>query len=551
MKKMCYLFLFIALLAPAEYVSAANTVLCVGTTTYPANANTQGATPTPNPIEPYLLTNVQNGKLQMTTVGTSQALQSVPGTWQQESAIDQNEPGVTVINGIFNIINGIMSGIEETFYNGILVNPNFQAAISAMMVLYITIYGIMIWFNLASYRTGEIIDRLFKIALVWAVTSGGGWIFFHQYIAYPVVNLMNGIITDFMVAGAAAQQFVAPPAGNMFDYSSTATTLLNPATMAALVSTMDLVFSLTFLAVILAHLSLPFGWIFVLIVMWGMVEFILLLIGAIVTYVKGVVGLLFLFALAPIFIAFILFGQTRRVFIGWVNQAFSFFLHPVLLFAFLSFYMVLMRAVLINLLFYGADGQPINYCWITWLHFFLFDVTWWRPINFNNPSGGQPSDWLAGNIGGNWWGPAPVSILQALFFVLIAHLGKNLCKFIEHIARDLSGGHGPGIVKDNDIGKWFANYVPGVKGRGIAQLAMDGASAGLSKGMKLYEGWSGKGAGMVGRRGIPGATIYSSAEGGSSASTTASTGASVKVTGSSSIPGISVSGTNNPGSGGG
>lgn len=368
--------------------------------------------------------------------------------------------GVDIINGIFGAVDAIVAGIAQTFYTAVVQNPDYIAAVNSLIVLYVAVYGIMLLFNMASHKTGEVVSRLFKIAIVWAIMVNG-WGFFNQFVGTPIINAMNQIIANFITAAGGT----AGP-----DSVDAASGALNPVSVSLLAGPMTLMFSLRFVTVILALLSTgPFGWFFVLVILWSMLEFILMLIGAIITYIKSIVGLAFLFGIAPIFFAFILFEQSKRVFLGWANQVFGFFLLPVMLFAFLSFYIIMILNALETILF--PPGTDL--CHVVWLHFGIIDIWWWRFINAANPTGGDAN--------GTWQGGPPIGIMDILYLLLLTHLGKNLSKFIEQLARDLSGGTGPGMVRSNDVGRWFSNHIPGVQGRGVAGLAAAGAGNVLSR----------------------------------------------------------------------
>lgn len=220
-----------------------------------------------------------------------------------------------------------------------------------------------------------------------------------------------------------------------------------------------------FIAIIALIFSNPsFGWICAVLIIWALIEFILMLIGAIITYVRAIVGLSFLFGLAPIFITFILFERSKEVFLGWVNAVLSHFLQPVMLFAFLGFYATLITNALINILFNS------DYCWIKFMDIVLVTLYFWRPVDANHDLSGD-FPWIVGQ--------QPVIILiDILYFLLLTHVGKNLSKFIEDLSKKISGGSGPGVVGGEAVGKWFQNNALVSKvtgGRGIKQLAAAGA----------------------------------------------------------------------------
>lgn len=416
-------------------------------------------------LEPNLITDAQNG-------GTGTA-------------------GFDIVNAVFQTINDIMASMEATFYNNLIGQATYQNAINALVILYVTIYGILILFNMAPARAGEVVGRLFKIGILWFLVGANGWMNFQECVSDPVINTINALITQFSAAGEGGAGITdAISTGTGQCGSGVAGTpaggALSSAAMKALFGPMTLIFSTTFAVVLIALLSTPVGWFMAMVIIWGVVEFFFMLLGAVLTYIKGLVGLAFLFALAPIFLAFILFAKTKQIFFGWVNQLVGFFLTPVLLFAFLGFYSNLLLAILQSTLFPTPAMNPtvgqVNYCWVTFFKWAIFDFKWWRPVDeYIDPASGatnhEPNSCanLCDN-GGDWEGPPPIGIVEVLYFLLLTHLGKNLSHFIEQIAKDISGGSTPGVVRSDTVGRWFSNAFLGGRGPGgIARSFMGGA----------------------------------------------------------------------------
>ncbi len=398
-------------------------------------------------------------------------------------------PGSDIINAIFNTINNVLSNVSQTFYGdplagtGIIGNSNYQGIITALVFLYVAVYGILIVFGLAPLRVGEIVTRLIKISIIWSVVGQGGWNFFSQWISLPILHTTNDLIASFSQAGA----------GNSFQNAVSDTGGLSPGSMGSLTGPMTLVFSLTFVVMMASFLTLVFGPLIIVTILWGVVEFLFMLVGAMITYVRSMVGLAFLLGLAPIFFPFVLFEKTRQIFMGWTSQVLAFFMQPVLLFAFLGFYAVilmnLMSAMIFNTDIHGhvvnnAIGI-LNYCYVTFFRIGVFDVHWWRPTDtyqnlavtnigqYPNSCGAQCGQ------GMDWEGPSPVQLADVFYFLLLTHLGKNLSKFIEQISNDITGGTGPGVVRGSAVGRWASNTFFG--GRGPGSVAFDFGKAAAGK----------------------------------------------------------------------
>ncbi len=379
-------------------------------------------------------------------------------------AYNSTTGGSGIITAIFAAINAILTSIAATFFDGIITNPAFSPIVNALMILYLTMYGVMIMFNLASVQTGEITSRLIKIGIIYAVVSPGlfgggttsGWFYFYQWVGGFFMGGMNELIVQFSQAAVAG----GPPV------TINTSTQLSPTAMGSLFGPIGMVFSAKFMVALLALFAMGmYGWMIAIFLLWGLIEFIFMLIAAVSTYVKSMVGLAFLFGIAPIFFLFLLFEKTRSVFQGWLNQVLAFSLTPVLLFAFLAFYVQLISATLMSIL------NGIDFCYVVWFSFLgsLFDIYWWRPT-VNGVA-------VSGDFGFN---PPPINIVDVLYFLLLCHLGKAFGKFIEQISRDLSGGSGPGITRDTDIKNWFKNNLTG--GRGTAGIVRGGLGSAMAAG---------------------------------------------------------------------
>jgi len=398
------------------------------------------------------------------------AVFSMPALAQTVPAYDPTDTtnGTNIITAVFTSINKILNTISQNFYTGILggTNSPFKQVVNAVILLYIVVYGTMITFNLASYRGSEIVSRIIKIGILAAVVNGG-WSFFEAAVGNPVLHGMNQLIVDFASASGNTQIANLPTTSPCFVTTGTDTAssnCLDVNTMTALFAPLSGVFCKQFILAILALLtSGPVGWIVAFFMTWGMFEFIFMVIGAIITYVKSIVGLAFLFGIAPIFFLFILFDKTRQLFIGWVNQVLGFALQPVLLFAFLGFYLSLISA--------GVKGMlgGLTFCQTALFQFLGVNIQVWRAqVNGNCYTG----DWV---VPGGGLMILPISMISVLYFLLLCHLGKSFSKYIEQISRDLSSGQGPGVTTGGDVGAWFRANLAG--GRGPAQVMTDSIKA--------------------------------------------------------------------------
>lgn len=391
--------------------------------------------------------------------------------------------GYDIVNGVFEAVNVVMKNMSQLFYTAIIQNKSFQNAVTAVCILYVAVYGAMIMYGLAPFRTNEVAMRLMKMGVLWGMIGAGGWTFFSQWIGDPAIAIINQLITLFAQAGGS----------NITPNLSTSSEL-SPVSVNLLVGSMNMVFSMRFAIAIIAMIFTgPFGWFFALMIIWDIIEFLLMIVGAIITYVKAIVALSFLFALAPIFFAFILFEHSKKIFMQYANTIAGYFIQPILLFGFVGFYAAVLTSVLADILFSS------DYCKLRWFSIGFIDIDWWRPIQVDP----NTTKCLAHCGGGFWIGNPTISVMNVFYFLLLTHMGKNLAKFIESMSHDITGGYsGAGVVRGSAVQQFLQNHIPGIKGRGPADLLGDGIGrikhniqAGMANRAKPGGGASGGGGG--------------------------------------------------------
>jgi type IV secretory pathway VirB6-like protein len=415
--------------------------------------------------------------------------------------------GQGMVAQMFAIINQILQTIEATYYNGIVNNTDFQEIIGASFILYVGFYGMMIMFNLASYRGGEITDRLIKVVIVYAMCSTNGWTFFNTWIQTPVIGGINELITNMANAGSAGGsnecitqgQF----SGNSLNGSGAGvgyTINLATGPMAMLWGPMSCVFGATFLAGIQALLLTGFyGWLLAGLLLYAMVQFVFMILGAIVTYVKAIVGLTFLFALTPFFFAFYLFEKTRSLTKAWLNKVIAFALQPVMLFAFLAFYAGIVGAT-INTIFTDSAGNKENICYVPFFEMpNMFQMYAYKFSNQYHAAGGS---WVSAATGSSAMGdplPSPAQILSILYFLVLCTLGKQFSGFITDFSDTLAGGRGAGAVTGDDVQHWLNRAGAANRGGGGSSGSIFGGSSNSSGGGafgglgRMFNGLTGSG----------------------------------------------------------
>lgn len=334
-----------------------------------------------------------------------------------------------LITAIMASITTVLQNLGKALYIGIIDDPNkyYQTILNAVIVLVIVAYGIMITFDLANLRPGEVVSRIFKIGLIlWLASPNGGWEFFSETFAKFFFGAMLELINIFL-EGAAGM--VNPNVS-----------LTSPQGLGAPLSVLgypiSLIFSFKYMATILGLIAYGiYGKVFALLLIWAGFSLLSAICQAFFVYIKCIVGLWFLFALAPIFFIFLLFQRTSKLFEGWLNMIISFVLQPILLFSFLSFFIVMITSSLSNIF-------RVNWCWEPFIaHIFgIIPIPWMWFVP--KMAGGKQISGTSGMFGdtNNPNIQFPIEAIDVLFFLMATYLMIQYGKMVPQLASQLSQG---------------------------------------------------------------------------------------------------------------
>jgi len=336
-------------------------------------------------------------------------------------------------NGLFTQIGNTISGyVENTtsdMYKGIAASPNITGAVKAAVTLYIAIYGILFMFGMVQVTAFELIVRLAKIAVVGIAISSSGYLYFDNTFYNFFYNGMNEIISVMLSSTLGG----LTSGGGPFAYMDDAIAMIISPKMVA-----------TLLA---AFTTGPYGLGIGLVLMMSLTSFIKSLMSAMWVYITATVLLLFLFAMAPIFIPCILFERTKNLFDGWLNQIINCVLQPIFLFAFFSFFVILFESCLDQLFTVPVCWTPVADAFKgtpfegQFWRFAFWDCTHnqWAPFDgvwdFNGIQDGQdhsPGSGCPGAV-------HPFGIVLPLTLWIIADLASRFNDVVIQVAQEIAG----------------------------------------------------------------------------------------------------------------
>ena len=398
-------------------------------------------------------------------------------------AFNSNTTGI--LTNVLDNVTKIVKEAHSQLYTGIIESPAFMNAIYAAMVLYIVVYGIMFLLGMANLTLGEVVIRTVKIGFILTIISPLGLQFFNGFVynffengTLEIIDAMTQIMAGVTPDGASSQKGV----------------------MQGLDRTLNSVFSMhMFVSVLGAGRLLPYGPIFVLLIGYGIWQFLRAIFEAVWVYLMSMIGRALLFGLAPIFIACLMFQKTKTLFDGWLNQIINFCLQPIFLFAFLGFYVTLIEKSLKAIL-------KVQWCW--------------GDVADASGSGGTEKGWVSvidGTLVRYIWGAQgprmidangkvlqdkvldqifPLNIIDVLIFCLLAQLAWRYTQVVVSIAREIAGSAVSMANTSGALTGWFQNaeakagagaqgYLKGAKfGSGGARIDSVGGIKGMKEAMK-------------------------------------------------------------------
>lgn len=322
----------------------------------------------------------------------------------------------STVNKIFDFItDGSEDGIKipyEGYRKGLL------QGIRALLILYVifTVVGYML--GTIQLSKFDFIIRIFKIAFIAFAFSDRSWEFFGTTLSGLFVDGSIYLVDSFsgyIGEGGKKFAFLDLTAGVLFTGE-------------------------TWLKFLSLMLSGPFGFIAFLAILYATFVFLRCIISATFKYIISTVLVAFLLSLAPLFIVFILFQQTKTLFDNWIKTLAHVSLQPVILFSSLSLLNQLMYSVLYNLTNFSACYQ----CLIS-VNFLSYDLCLMKsilPLGYN-PGTSVDVALSTGERAGGHFAALPIDLIQAFIYLIIASAMEAFVSISETMAQALfSSGYG-------------------------------------------------------------------------------------------------------------
>lgn len=331
---------------------------------------------------------------------------------------------INVVSGVY----GLRGFIEETIevfktqmiatstglYEMLTHDLKFISIVKAMLLLYVTLFGIMFAMGMIQATQAELVVRLMKLAIVGILISDQSFEFFNNYL-FSLITVsaeeIAKIIYDstlFYSDDKTVSKFLLPADASPLSVFDIFVKML--LSKALHIKIWSLVFVKWYV------LMIPLLYVGVLFILMGIVR-------AVVIYVTAIVLMAFMLVIAPIFIAMILFSITRQLFDGWLKLFISTGMMMVVIAATLSILITLFMNQIENLFTYGV-------CWkymislltdkVSFLNW--FDIYFWYPSDME-----QALDHL--------------TIKNFFAFLLLAVIFKKVMEDIPNVIDTLASSH--------------------------------------------------------------------------------------------------------------
>lgn len=385
--------------------------------------------------------------------------------------------GCGVLCTVTRVIMGLLNTASEGIVDATANNTGFQSAVLAVMTLYMTIYGAMVILGMANVALGDAVMRFVKLgAVAMLLTSETVMTFFHMarcFFIEGTTYLINAVMMVGLEAvaelGAGGADVVigtqyeptgnADLCGSSFEDSSSA-----QGPLVVLEALLSQVFSAHMgLTLLTLAVSKFYGFILAIFLVFGLAQFVLALLGAVMIYLTSLIGQYLLLSLLPFFIVFILFEKTSHLFQGWMNMLITYSLTPILLFAYIALFVTVVSAALAQIL-------DVKICWAKWVDFiWVFDL--YKYQFWERQDGGGPATEL------------PFGFFEVLIFMLLVSLMKSFEGSVEQVARDI----GDSFVYVNKAAEeakdWFRGKAKAIRAKPVsAAKGMAGKAAKFSRG---------------------------------------------------------------------
>lgn len=351
------------------------------------------------------------------------------------------DPSEGLVTTIVENVQDILYSVTFSMYSSIAWNGGFADAATAMVDLYVILYGVLFTFGMVQITLFDFAVRMIKIGIISKLIGPDSWNFFYNHVVVFFNDTTDEIIGKVSSVAVDGISYSFNPDDVSAYPFSVLDGAIGMATSAKLAVT-----------IIATFVTGPYGVIYGLLILMSIGIFFKSLVNALWVYIMSLVLKTLLFGLAPIFICFLLFNRTRHLFDGWLNMVVGATLQPILLFTFFAFFARLIEAALNKLTMNPVCWNPVSET----VRGSPFSQHFWR---FAKWDGGAwvPMDTPWDFRGGYANGPIfPMDIFTVLALLILAEICSRFNSIVIEIAKDLAGSATDLRMGGESIAQWFS-----------------------------------------------------------------------------------------------
>ena len=327
-----------------------------------------------------------------------------------------------MLTDIDNFIKQTVGTATQNLFESFTPSSSYQSAIYAAMTLMVIFYGVGFTIGVVQPSFQQVLVRLVKMGILFGFLSPAGWTFFNENV---VMFFQDG--SDYLIKGVQAIGMGIPApagAGPFYALDKLASFLINPETLIAIMGSV--------------MAGGPYGLMMgglMLIASWG---FFMLILKTLRVYAITYVARALILGVAPIFFAMMMFDRTKNMFVAWLNSLINLSLQPILLFTFLSFFLVLIETS-------AKDMLGTELCWTNFQNIAGSNnqLAFWRFRDDQTGSASVGDAQYEGTLecllgGQGKCKSFPINIVDILSFLILVYLAQRFSDVVERISSELS-----------------------------------------------------------------------------------------------------------------
>ncbi|MDR0423483.1 MAG: type IV secretion system protein, partial [Rickettsiales bacterium] len=236
-------------------------------------------------------------------------------------------------------------GFVKRFYIKTITSSFYQTILKNLLVIMFTFYGLLSLAGMTKINNKELMNITVKIGIIYLFVGSSGWFYYEKFVVRfftdGVTWMTYALTSAFDQTGDVALAFKA---NDFTDRSILFSSFEKNISLLFSAETTYKVFGLLFVSF--------FGWLYVMLIYSAFVTYVFASITIIVEYICAQLMITILLGFGPVFLCFLLFNKTKKMFDKWINNILGIALEQILTITDLSFF---------NIVFYMSIKAALSY----------------------------------------------------------------------------------------------------------------------------------------------------------------------------------------------